>query len=160
MVVSIRLGVMTLALALCAAAIAQPSPATAPAAGKAAKDSPGVQPTPGDDKDVIEASQRFLKLIDTGHYGEAWDGGAAPLKSSATRKEFVAGIAAARKPLGAVASRAVGQFARAHSLPGAPEGDYVIVSFETKFKNGKRADEQVIWMLDENDWRVSGYFIR
>ena len=119
------------------------------------------QPTRGEDKDVIEATERFLRLIDTGNYGDAWDGAAAPLKSSVTRPKFVEGLGRLRKPLGKVASRKPGHFARTHQLPGGPEGDYAIVSFETKFAGGKLAEEQVVWLLEANDnWRVSGYFIR
>ena len=52
-------------------------------------------------------------------------------------------------------------FERSHQLPGAPEGDYSIIEFQTEFANGKKATEQVIWMLEKDDvWRVSGYFIR
>ena len=170
------LALVAAAFALCAAAFAQPlpgAPAGSPAASTApakvgvapgAKDAPPAQPTRAEDKDVIEASQKWLKLIDGGHYGDAWDGGAAPLKSAVTRKGFVAGIGEARKPYGKVAARKPGRFARAHDLPGGPQGDYALVSFETRFANGKTAEEQVIWLLEADrsgdNWRVSGYFIR
>ncbi len=46
-------------------------------------------------------------------------------------------------------------------MPGAPDGDYSIIEFDTEFENGKRASEQIIWMLGEREvWSVSGYFIR
>lgn len=47
------------------------------------------------------------------------------------------------------------------SLPGAPDGEYVVVQFETSFTNKKAAAETVTPML-ENDgqWRVSGYYIK
>ena len=158
--------VLAVACAFAASASAQlpgmPAPA-APAASKAPgkDDDKVVQPTRGDDKDVIEASQKWLKLIDTGHYGDAWDGGAAPLKKSVTRKGFVDGLTDARKPFGAVKSRKTADFARAHELPGGPDGDYALVLFNTLFTNGKSAQEQVIWLLESGDnWRVSGYFIR
>lgn len=154
------------AIALCAPAYAQlpgTPAASAPSASKApAKDDDKpAQPTRGEDKDVIEASQRWLKLIDAGHYGDAWDGGAAPLKKAVTRKDFIEGIGQARKPFGAVKARTPGRFARAHDVPGGPEGDYALVFFDTRFTNGKTAQEQVIWLLESGDaWRVSGYFIR
>jgi hypothetical protein len=152
------------ALALATSAFAQlpgtPVPAK-PAASSAKDDDKPVQPTRGEDRDVIAASQKWLKLIDAGHYGDAWDGGAAPLKKMVTRKDFVDGIAQARKPLGKVASRSTADFARAHELPGGPEGDYALVLFNTRFANGKTAQEQVIWLLESGqDWRVSGYYIR
>ena len=137
------------------------APAPAASTAPAAKDDDKVSPTRGEDRDVIDASQKWLKLIDAGHYGDAWDGGAAPLKRAVTRKGFIDGVAQARKPLGKVESRAPADFARAHQLPGGPDGDYALVMFNTRFANGKTAQEQVIWLLESGqDWRVSGYFIR
>jgi hypothetical protein len=148
-------------LALAATAYAQLPGAPAASKAPAKEEDKPVQPTRGEDRDVIEASQRWLKLIDAGQYGDAWDGGAAPLKKMVTRKDFVDGIAQARKPLGKVASRSPADFARAHELPGGPEGDYALVMFNTRFANGKTAQEQVIWLLESGqDWRVSGYYIR
>ena len=153
-----------LAAASVAAQVLPGAPAASkapPAASTVPDDDKPAQPTRGEDKDVIEASQKWLKLIDGGHYGDAWDGGAKPLKSAVTRQGFIDGIGAARKPLGKVAERKPGRFARAHSLPGGPDGDYALVSFDTRFANGKKAEEQVIWLLESSDtWRVSGYYIR
>jgi hypothetical protein len=135
--------------------------AAAGQAGAASKDEPQAQPTVGDDKDVITASEQWLKLLDAGKLGPAWDVGAPPLKSSVTRSQWIKGIGEARKPFGKVASRKAEKFARSHSLPGAPDGDYALLLFNTKFANGKTAQEHLTWMLDKDDvWRVSGYFIR
>ena len=47
------------------------------------------------------------------------------------------------------------------SLPGAPDGHYVVLHYETSFENKKTAIETVTPMLDQDgDWRVSGYYIR
>jgi hypothetical protein len=49
----------------------------------------------------------------------------------------------------------------ATSLPGAPDGEYVVIQFETSFENKNDAVETVTPMKDEDGkWRVSGYFIR
>ena len=140
-------------------ASATPSPAAAP--GQPPAVDPGAQPTLGDDKDTIAATQKWLALLDAGKMGAAWDVSSAHLKSVVTRQKWVSGIGSARKPFGKIVSRKPEKFARAHSLPGAPDGDYSIVEFESVFANGKRAAEQVIWMLEGGDvWRVSGYYIR
>jgi len=139
-------------------ALAQPPPGK-PSAPPG--DDQQVQPTLRDDKDVIEASEKWLKLLDDGHLGAAWDNAAPTLKSSVTRDQWVSGIGAARKPFGKVQSRAAEKFARAHEMPGAPDGDYALIAFRTRFANGKNAEEQLVWQLGENDtWRVSGYYIR
>jgi hypothetical protein len=46
-------------------------------------------------------------------------------------------------------------------LPGAPDGEYVVIQFETSFENKKSAIETVTPMIEINGgWRVSGYFIK
>jgi hypothetical protein len=47
------------------------------------------------------------------------------------------------------------------SLPGAPDGEYVVIQFGTSFENKKTAIETVTPMLDKDGkWRVSGYYIK
>jgi len=42
-----------------------------------------------------------------------------------------------------------------------PDGDYVIIQFDTSFENKKSAIETVTPMLDKDGvWRVSGYYIK
>jgi hypothetical protein len=145
---------MALAASVALAQTSVPPPPSAAAQGE-------VQPTLRDDKDVIEASEKWLKLLDDGHLAAAWDNAAPLLKSSVTRDKWVEGIGAARRPFGKIKSRSAQKFARAHQMPGAPDGDYALVAFRTLFANGKHAEEQITWQLGDNDtWRVSGYYIR
>ena len=117
-----------------------------------------LQPSTRDDKETIEASRAWLALLDAGKFGPAWDGASPYLKSVVTRQKWVTGVAAARNPFGKFKQRIPVKFARSHSMPDAPEGDYSLLEFESEFANGKRASEQVIWMLGDNQvWRVSGY---
>jgi len=47
------------------------------------------------------------------------------------------------------------------SLPGVPDGKYVVIQYQTSFAKKKAAIETVTPVLDEDGrWRVSGYFIK
>jgi hypothetical protein len=141
--------------------VAPPTTPRAPSPGSPAAADSSEQPTLGDDKDTIEAAQKWLALLDAGKVGAAWDASSAHLKSVVTRQKWVTDIGKVRKPFGKLRTRKAEKFARAHSLPGAPDGDYAIVEFESVYANGKQATEQVIWMFEADSvWRVSGYFIR
>jgi hypothetical protein len=49
----------------------------------------------------------------------------------------------------------------ATSLPGAPDGEYVIIQFATSFENKTSAVETITPMMDKDgQWRVSGYYIK
>ena len=68
---------------------------------------------------------------------------------------------AVRTPLGKLVSRKVKSASYKTSLPGAPDGEYVVIEFETSFLNKKTAVETVTPMMDnDGNWRVSGYYIK
>jgi Protein of unknown function (DUF4019) len=158
---------VTLVLAACAlhvlvpVATAQTPAAPTPPTQAPPTEPPPGQPTLGDDKDTIEAGQKWLALIDAGKADVAWDVASKQLQSVVKRDKFVAEMREVRKPLGKFASRKPIKFARAHDLPGAPVGDYAIIEYEVNFAGGKRLSEQLVWSLEENDtWRVAGYYYR
>ena len=152
---TMRILLVLAAAAWCSLAGAQPAPPGPPPTDEPA------QASPRDDKETIEAARTWLALLDAGKAGVAWEASSAYLKSVVTRQKWIAGINSARKPFGKFVKRTPTRFARSHVMPGAPDGDFSIIEFESVFANGKQATEQIIWMLVDNDvWRVSGYYIR
>ncbi len=151
-----------LALAF-AGACAQPAAPPAASASPAAPPTspPAEQPTLRDDHDSIDAGMKWLALVDSGKAGAAWDLASKQLQSAVTRDKFVAAIRDARKPLGNVEGRTAERFARAHELPGAPEGDYVIIEYKARFAKGRELREQLVWAIEDGEiWRVAGYYYR
>jgi hypothetical protein len=70
-------------------------------------------------------------------------------------------ISLARGPFGDVKSRELKDAKYATSLPGAPDGAYVVIQFKTSFANKSDAIETITPMKDDKGaWRVSGYFIK
>jgi len=66
-----------------------------------------------------------------------------------------------RGPLGEVVSRELRSAQFTTTLPGAPDGEYVVIESGTDFENKASAIETVIPMKDpDGSWRVSGYFIK
>jgi hypothetical protein len=64
-------------------------------------------------------------------------------------------------PLGKVILRQLKIKAYQTTLAGAPDGQYVVIQFETSFQNKRSAIETVTPMLDKDgQWRVSGYYIK
>ena len=144
-------------------AVAPPIAAQIPAPPKAPPTAPDTDnpATLADDKATVAAGEKWLALIDSGTAGQAWDLASPHLKASVTRAKFVSGMRDMRKPFGKLVSRTAAQFARAHSMPGAPDGDYAIVQYEVAFANGKKGSELLTWVLGSDEqWRVAGYYIR
>ena len=66
-----------------------------------------------------------------------------------------------RKPLGGLVSRRLKSAQPATSLPGAPDGEYVVMQFESSFAAKKTAVETVTFTRGKDGaWRASGYYIR
>ena len=63
--------------------------------------------------------------------------------------------------MGKLVSRKAKSRKYAESLPGAPDGKYVVIQFDTVFENKASAVETVTPMVDpDGSWRVSGYYVR
>lgn len=69
--------------------------------------------------------------------------------------------AAAAAALGKVVSRKLASKQLTHALPGAPDGTFVVVIYQTRFEHKERARETVTTMLDAGGrFRGAGYFIQ
>jgi hypothetical protein len=107
------------------------------------------------------AAESWLKVVDAGDYAASWDQAAALFKGAVTKEQWTQAATGVRGPLGKLVTRKVKSREHKTSLPGAPDGKYVVVQFDTKFANKAAAVETVTPMLDpDGKWRVSGYFIR
>ncbi|HYA34057.1 MAG TPA: DUF4019 domain-containing protein [Candidatus Binataceae bacterium] len=107
------------------------------------------------------ASAKWLALVDAGDYKGSWNNAAAYFKNAVSMDRWVQQVTAVRPPLGNLISRKVVSAKYATTLPGAPDGQYVVITYATSFANKKSATETVTPMLDpDGSWRVSGYFIR
>lgn len=112
-------------------------------------------------KAAVPAAQEWLKLVDAGKYGDAWDAAAPYLQKAVSKEQLVGPLQANRSPLGKVLGRKVMSAVLTTSLPGAPDGQYVVIQFETTFENKRQAVETVTPMKDQDGkWLVSGYFIK
>jgi uncharacterized protein DUF4019 len=107
------------------------------------------------------AAEKWLKLVDAGDYAKSWDEAATQFRGAVTKEQWNQSAAGVRSPLGKVVSRKVASREVKTSLPGAPDGQYVVIKFETVFEKKAQAVETVTPMLDaDGTWHVSGYFVR
>ena len=113
------------------------------------------------EKQAVTAAESWLTLVDDGKYGESWDAAAEDLKKAVGKDALDKSLSAVRKPLGKLKSREVKSKEYRTSLPGAPDGEYVVIQFKTSLEHKESAIETVTPMLGKDKkWRVSGYFIR
>ena len=115
-------------------------------------------PAPGE---ADREAQSWLNLIDAGEYGRSWETSSAFFRAAVSEAGWIAAVQAARKPFGACIQREQTGRQEATSLPGAPDGDYLILLFTTNFASKKAARETLTLMREpDRQWRVAGYFIQ
>ncbi|HEY6395032.1 MAG TPA: DUF4019 domain-containing protein [Candidatus Binataceae bacterium] len=103
----------------------------------------------------------WLKLVDDANYRQSWNDASSYFRNAITEEQWDQKVGATRKPLGGLVSRKIKIAQYATSLPGAPDGQYVVIQYDSSFENKKSAVETVTPMLDKDgQWRVSGYYIK
>ncbi len=108
-------------------------------------------------KDALE----WVMLVDSGAFDQSWMEASSLFKGAVTQAQWRTLIPTVRKPLGPVISRSLQSMTPHTQLPGAPDGHYRVLQFETRFAQKQSAVETIVLMLEESrGWRVSGYFIR
>lgn len=115
----------------------------------------------GAEKAAVSASRTWLTLIDSGSYAASWNQASTYFKGAISEEKWTASLEGGRRPLGKLLSRKVIKTQEADTLPGAPDGKYVIITCRSAFAKKKSAVETVIFMLDsDNTWRAAGYFMK
>jgi len=100
-------------------------------------------------------------MVDEGKYADSWDEAAEYFKRAVKKEQWEESLLAVREPLGKLVSRELKSQTYKNSLPGAPDGQYVVIQFQSSFENKKSAIETVTPVLDKDgNWRVSGYYIK
>lgn len=122
---------------------------------------PGLATDLDKEKAATSAARKWLTLVDECKYADSWSEAAEYFKKAVKKEQWEQSLLAARKPLGKLVSRKLKSRTCRTSLPGAPDGHYVVIRFRASFENKKSAIETVTPMLDKDgNWRVSGYYIK
>jgi hypothetical protein len=115
----------------------------------------------GEEQAAASAARGWLSLIDNSNYARSWQEASAYFQGAIDEERWTASLSGVRKPLGKLVSRKLQTAKYETVLPGAPDGQYVVMQFRASFANKKAAIETVTFMLDKDGkWRAAGYFIK
>jgi len=107
------------------------------------------------------SAEAWLAMIDSGKYAESWDEAAQLFKVAVSKDQWQRALHATRDPLGKMLSRKLKSATYTKTLPGAPDGEYVVIRYDSSFEHKQSAVETITPMLDKDGtWRVSGYYIK
>jgi hypothetical protein len=109
------------------------------------------------DQPAIDAAKAWLVLVDAGDYAQSWNAASQFLQSRVTEAQWETVGKAARDPLGAVVGRNAASVKFSATLPGAPDGRYALVEFDTRFAHKAAATESVVMTMEGGIWKTAGY---
>ena len=113
------------------------------------------------EKAAASAAQSWLGQIDAGSYGQSWNDASVYFQGAVTEKGWIDALNGSRKSLGKLLSRKLGKAQNVKSLPGAPDGSYVVMQYDTNFSNKKSAVETVTFVQEKDGkWKAAGYYIK
>jgi putative flippase GtrA len=110
---------------------------------------------------VVEKAANWLRIIDGGAFAQSWHETSAILKASLNETAWAAALQSARPALGATRTRKLRSAEPLSRVPGAPDGQYLVMTFTTSFARKQDAVETVTLTREsDGEWRASGYYIR
>jgi hypothetical protein len=108
-----------------------------------------------------QSAESWLTLVDSGKYADSWQESASLFKAHVSNEDWQKMLHASRDPMGKTLSRTLKAATYTKTLPGAPDGEYVVIQYQSSFEHKQSAVETITPMLDKDGtWRVSGYFIK
>ncbi|HYU32219.1 MAG TPA: DUF4019 domain-containing protein [Thermoanaerobaculia bacterium] len=111
---------------------------------------------------AVTGAREWLALADSGQFGATWDQAGQLFQKSTPREKWEASLSAARKSYGNLERRNLKTVVVTENLPGAPQGKYVVTTFETKFAQAPAATIEVItsYLEASDQWKVVGYNVK
>lgn len=110
---------------------------------------------------AIVAAERWLALADADDVAGSLAASSAVFRAVVSEEQWLASLQRVRGTLGAVVEREYATSRYTTEVPGAPDGEYVILEYSTQLERKKEAVETVVMMRDpDGEWRVGGYFVK
>ena len=106
------------------------------------------------------AAKQWLKIIDAGNYAESWQKSDSLFKLQLSQSKWDSALQGVRSPLGTANSRSELSAKKYSALPGVPDGEYLVIQYQTEFQNKKSATETLTLSKSSGQWLPVGYFIK
>ena len=131
-----------------------------------AQQGPPPPAAPQDDPHAADelAAQRqalgFVGYLDQGRYADSYAYTGMLIRQQLDRDAFSTQIQKTRADTGALQARELIDSSYTTTLPGAPEGQYVVLHYHAGFANRPDTTETVTLAFAKGYWRIAGYYIK
>ena len=107
----------------------------------------------------LDTAKQWLDIVDNGKYSESWERSDSFFQTQISKANWTAALENVRSPLGEVLSRSELAKKEYASLPGVPDGEYLVIQFKTDFQNKASSTETLTLSKSSGAWLPVGYFI-
>jgi hypothetical protein len=116
----------------------------------------------GDIGDASAAADAWLAKVDAGEVEASWEATSSLFRRLVDVAQWRESFDRVRSVFGRTLHREQSDARFTTSVPGAPDGEYVIMEYAAELERKKEAVETVVAMRDDEDgaWKVGGYFVR
>ncbi len=116
------------------------------------------------DSEKVEQAEpigmEFLMLVDGGKYAESWQSSARLMQETIAQNDWVEKLGKARNLSGELVQRVRKSASYSTEAMDSPEGEYIMLIYESDFQKVGQVSEYVTVMLEGDEWKVAGYFIQ
>lgn len=105
-------------------------------------------------------AEKWLGLIDQAKYKDAYKASSQHVRAQVTAEEWEQQIRMMRDAAGTLQMRTFASAKPTRTMAGAPDGDYMVLEYNTAFAKKAKAVETVMLSREGNAWKAAGYFIR
>ena len=109
---------------------------------------------------VVAAASDFTTLVDADNFLAAYWSGSELLRLANDEREWTAQQERAQVLVGKVTKRTLKAVRSIQTYPGLPDGDYVLIYFETRTTYKAKAAEVLLLRDDQGLYQVCSYSIR
>jgi hypothetical protein len=120
----------------------------------------GEDPHTADELAAQRQALGFVGYLDQGRFADSYAYTSMLIRTQLDRDAFSTQIQKTRAGTGALQSRELIDAGYSTTVPGAPEGQYVILHYHASFANRPDAVETVTLAFAKGYWRVAGYYIK
>ena len=117
----------------------------------------GADILPPEARDRAEA---FVTLIDQGRLEAAYAGASPLLHLTRDQQEWITDVTRLRQILGPVQQRTLKAVRAVSTFPQLPDGDYLVVQYESRMERKQQAAEIILLKKQESGWIVCAYSVR
>jgi hypothetical protein len=120
----------------------------------------GEDPHAADEVAAERQALGFVGYLDQGRFADSYAYTGMLIRAQLDRDAFSTQIQKTRAGTGALQSRELMDASYSTSVPGAPEGQYVILHYHAGFANRPDTVETVTLAFANGYWRIAGYYIK